>query len=399
MPAEAGYRTLFAITGLPYVVIAFIARLPLAMSQLGTLLLVAGTTGSYGEGGACAGALAIANAAGSPIGGALADRFGQRPVVFVQSACGAIGLASIVLVTHGGAEWPAIAAVAAATGLVLPQIGPLARVRWSPLIVRAGANNRLVGTAFSYEGAADEASFVLGPALVGILGTIGRPSLALITAAILLGVFGVAYAVHPTHVATPRQSALPVGRGRLVTPALLVLMTAQFVIGTVFGSVQQGTTVLATAAGHASVAGLFHALLGAGSVVAGIGMAALPDRIPLLRRWRTASAALLVLSAPLLVVHSLAALAPTLLVLGCCIAPYMITTFTLGERVTPAPRLGAAMTLLAATTGLGYATGAAVAGRLADWNGETPAFAVSVSAGLLAVLLAAAAGRRLSGTH
>lgn len=313
-----------------------------------------------------------------------------------QSACGAIGLAAIVLVTHSGADWPAIAGIAAATGLVLPQIGPLARVRWRPLVERAGGHNRLVDTAFSYEGAADEASFVLGPALVGILGTIGRPSLALITAAILLGVFGVAYAVHPTHVATPRQSALPVGRGRLVTPALLALMTAQFVIGTVFGSVQQGTTVLATAAGHASFAGLFHALLGIGSVAAGIGMAALPDRIPLLRRWRTAAAALLVLSTPLLIVHSLAGLAPTLLVLGCCIAPYMITTFTLGERVTPAPRLGAAMTLLAATTGLGYAAGAAIAGRLADWNGQTPAFAVSVSAGVLAVLLAATAGRVLS---
>lgn len=393
MSAADAYRGLFRITGLSYIVIAFIARLPLAMSQLGTLLLVAHATGSYGAGGACAGALAIANAIGAPIGGSMADRFGQRTVVTVQSVCGAVGLAGIVLVTRSGADWPVIAVVSALTGLLLPQIGPLARVRWRPLIERAHAPNTMVQTAFNYEGAADEASFVMGPALVGVLGTIGRPSAALIAAAVALAVFGVAYAVHPTNAATPPRTTLVGGHGRLLTPALLLLMTAQFVIGTVFGSVQTGTTVLSTEAGHASLAGFFHALLGVGSVAAGIGMAVLPDRIPQLRRWRVAAIALLVLTTPLLLVHSLKTLAPALLVLGCCIAPYMITTFTIGERVTPAPRLGAAMTLLAAATGLGYAVGAAVAGRLADWGGETPAFAVSVTAGLLAVLLAAGGGR------
>ena len=59
--------------------------------------------------------------------------------------------------------------------------------------------------------------------------------------------------------------------------------------------------------------------------------------------------------------------------LGLTVAPYMITTFTLGERVTPASRTGAAMTALAAAMGLGYAIGAALAGRLADWGGDTPA--------------------------
>ena len=93
------------------------------------------------------------------------------------------------------------------------------------------------------------------------------------------------------------------------------------------------------------------------------------------------------LGVPLLLVGSLGTLAPVLLVLGVSIAPYMITTFTLGERITPASRTGAAMTLLAAATGLGYAVGAAVAGRLADWGGHTPAFAVTLAAGVLAVVI------------
>ena len=67
-PLES-YRHLFGLTGRTYIVVAFLARMPLAMSQLGTLLLVSSATGSYGAGGFCAGALAVATAAtphGSP---------------------------------------------------------------------------------------------------------------------------------------------------------------------------------------------------------------------------------------------------------------------------------------------------------------------------------------------
>ena len=49
------------------------------------------------------------------------------------------------------------------------------------------------------------------------------------------------------------------------------------------------------------------------------------------------------------------------------------------------------MTLLAAATGLGYALGSAIAGRLADASGHTAAFGVTVSAGAAAFLLAAMA--------
>src|SRR5690606_39414010 len=66
--------------------------LPLAMSQLGAMLLVSGVTGSYGAGGATAGALALANAVGAPAAGALTDRIGQRPVLLVQSVVGSVGL-------------------------------------------------------------------------------------------------------------------------------------------------------------------------------------------------------------------------------------------------------------------------------------------------------------------
>lgn len=396
MSPVASYRHLFGLTGRTYIVVAFLARLPLAMSQMGVLLLIAHTTGSYGAGGTSAGALAVANAIGSPILGAASDRLGQRTVVLGQSLISAVGLVAVVVAAESGIAWAWAAVAAAVGGFFIPQAGPLARVRWRPIITSSGrpGSVRLIDTAFSYEGSADEASFVLGPALVGSIAAVVDPGVGICTAAALLAIFGTWFAIHPT--ARLRSSRTGVtASGRLLTPALATLMLAQLIIGMIFGSVQTGTTVIATDAGHAGVAGLVQALLGIGSVAAGLSMAALPARIGYVTRWRVTATGLFVLASPLLLVHSLALLCPVLIVLGCCVAPYMITTFTLGEQLTPPSRTGTAMTLLAAATGLGYALGAAVAGRLGDVSGATAAFAVTVTAGGLACLLAALAGPML----
>jgi predicted MFS family arabinose efflux permease len=53
------------------------------------------------------------------------------------------------------------------------------------------------------------------------------------------------------------------------------------------------------------------------------------------------------------------------------------------------------MTMLASATGVGYALGSSLAGRLADRAGSTAAFAVTVSAMVLALALVASSQRRL----
>jgi hypothetical protein len=384
----ASYRHLLALAGPRYVATAFVGRLPLAMSQMGTLLLVAATTGSYAAAGLAAGTLAVANAVGSPLAGALADRLGQRPVVLAQSVAGGLGLLALVALARTGAPLPAVLAAAGLTGLVLPQIGPLARVRWRPITAPAGAlQPRLVDAAFSYEGAADEATFVLGPALLGVL-VLLDPGAGLVLAAALLLVFGSAFALHPTAaLAHAARGAVRAG-GTLLSGAFVALLLAQLLIGVVFGSVQTGTTVLATAAGQPGLAGLVHATLGVGSVAAGLALAALPGRVGPANRLVGFAGGLFTLALPLLWVDSLGALVAVVLVLGLAVAPYMITAFTLGERAAPPGRVGTAMTLLAAATGLGYALGAGLAGRLADGSAHTAAFAVTVGAGAAALLLA-----------
>jgi predicted MFS family arabinose efflux permease len=274
----------------------------------------------------------------------------------------------------------------------MPQIGPLARVRWRPLThhrAHQDDHRRLVDAAFSYEGSADEASFVLGPALVGALAALIDPAAALVTAAVLLAVFGTSFALHETAAFVAGQRRDPAHTpARLMTIGFVLLALAQLGIGVVFGSIQTGTTVLARAEGQLGMAGLLQALLGVGSVAAGIALAMLPTRFGYPSRLAAFATAFVVLALPLLVVDSLGWLAVELLVLGVAIAPYMITVFTLAERLVPAERSGAAMTLLSGVTGLGYAIGSTVAGRLADEHGHQAAYAVAVSAGFAMLVLA-----------
>jgi MFS family permease len=392
MSPIASYRRLFSLAGPLYVLVAFVGRLPLAMSQMGTLLLVAGTSGSYAAGGGAAGALAVANAAGAPFAGALADRVGQRPVVLAQSLAGGLGLLALVALATGGAATPVVIAAAAVAGLAMPQIGPLARVRWRPMTRHQGEHQpRLMETAFSYEGAADEASFVLGPALVGVMAVLVDPAAAVVLAAVILLGFGTAFALHHTAaLAHAHRHRGPV-TGRILTAAFVVLMALQLLMGVVFGSVQTGTTALTTAAGQPGLAGIVHATLGVGSVLAGLAVAALPERFGVPRRVLVAATGLAVLSAPLLLTDTVPQLFGVVLVLGFVIAPYMISVFVLGERAVPPGRVGTAMTLLASVTGVGYALGSAIAGGLADGHGHLGAFAVTVAAAVTAALLAAAA--------
>lgn len=396
MSAVAAYRALLRIVGPAYIVVAFLGRIPLAMSQLGVLVLVSEATGRYGIAGAAAGVIAVANAIGSPIAGALADRHGQRPIVIVQSIVGAAGLCLIVTVTDADVSRWTIFGAAALAGFAIPQVGPLARVRWRPLTSDARDQERLVDAAFSYEGSADEASFVLGPALIGVLAIVASPAGALLTGAAMLAVFGTWFALHPTaRVVEGQRDGDEIRPGPLWTGAFMVLVGAQLLIGMIFGSVQTGTTVLATAAGQAGDAGLIHAVLGIGSVIAGLAIAGLPERILYATRMLVSAVGLLVLSSPLLLVDSLGGLVAVIAALGFAVAPYMISNFALAGVLVPIRRVGAAMTMLAGATGIGYALGAAIAGRLADEGGHHPAFAVTVSVAGAAVLLALVSNRTL----
>ncbi|AWN30269.1 MFS transporter [Streptomyces sp. NEAU-S7GS2] len=409
--ATAAFRRVLARGGPMLPVLSFLGRLPTAMCQFGSLLLVAETSGSLATAGLVGGALAAGQTAGGPLLGRLADRHGQRPVVLAACWFDALAVTALVLAALARTGALPLALIALLAGAGVPQIGPLARTRLVALARRARADDRLVHTALSFEGTLDEVSFVLGPALVGLSATVAHPAVALALAALLLAVCGSAFALHPTAAAVrptgapsaqapvssgpapvpdgprARRSAARPARARM--PRAVHAMRASMALqGALFGACQAGITALTADLHRPAQAGLVYAAMGVMSAAAGLSLALVPARIGLPARWRAAAVALIVLSVPLLFVRSLGALYLAVVVLGAAFAPHLITLFGLTERLVPAGRLAESMAFLTSAIVGGQALSLAVSGRLAEAHGPTAAFAVAVGAAVLILGLA-----------
>ncbi|GAA1379303.1 MFS transporter [Catellatospora chokoriensis] len=418
MAARASYRDLVRITGPWFLVLAFLARLPAAMGPLGVITLVVAATGSYGTAGLAAAAYGVGAALGGPVAGTLADRFGQRAVGIATAAVDAAAYAALVLAVTGGLP-AAVLPLAALAGFAMPQVGPLVRVRWAVLLGDRGRQRQLP-TAMAYEGAVDEASFLAGPALVGVLALSGWAGAPLLVASALTVLAAVPFALHrtvPPVLRAPRVAPAKAGRatgpaaagragagrrghaaeragaaGRMPFTRVAVLVAAMSVIGVVFGATQTGVTAFADSLGSPGSAGLIYAVLGVGSALAGLAVAWLPESLGPVSRYVWSAAALVAGTAGLLLAHSTPTALAAVVVLGVTAAPYLISGYALAGRLCPPSRAGMVMTLLASGVVAGVSLGAAVAGKLADAYGYRGAFAVPLVAATLGLLLAALVG-------
>jgi MFS family permease len=376
------------------------------MLTVGALTLVTSATGSYAAGGLAAGAVGIGAALGAPVFGALADRHGQRTVLLVAALLNAVAVLALIGTAWLQAEGSFSAALAVAaflSGATCPQVGPLARVRWMALTAPGNGNGKGGGrdldTALSYEGTADELTFVLGPALVGILASLVAPWLPLALAVVMTVTLVPAFAVHPTHKAVPLKRAAGTGAARI--PAAVALpVLAMVAMGTFFGSSQTALRSFSASFATSELAGLLYAVMGLSSAAAALSVAYWPRRFAPVARWMVSAALMAALSLLLVVPDSLGGMVGVLLVLGLPVGPVMVTVFTIGGIVGPAEKLGTVMTALASGIVAGTALGAFLAGQLAQAHGYDTAFMVPVAAaGSLFVLGVAAAALLRSRRH
>ncbi|NGN67230.1 MFS transporter [Streptomyces sp. A7024] len=392
MAATDTYRRVIALTGPALPVLSFLGRLPVAMIQFGSVLLVAETSGSLGTAGLVGGALAVGQVACGPLVARLADRRGQRPVVLCFALLNAVAVAALVAASMADLRSIVLTLLGAAAGATVPAIGPLARSRLVTLArQRDGADEQVIGAAMSLEGTLDETAFVLGPALVGLAAVVAHPAAALALAAVLVAACGSAFALHPTaelaRKAAPAASSAP--KRAPAPPRAVYLLCASLALqGAMFGAAQAGIAALTEELGQPEQAGLVYAAMGVMSAVVGLGMAAVPARYGLQLRRRVATGAGLLLSLPLLWAHSLWALYAIVVVLGITIAPHLISVFGLTERAVPPVRLGQAMAFATSALVGGQALSVAVSGRLAEAYGPAAAFGLGVVAMGLCFVLA-----------
>ncbi|HJV98450.1 MAG TPA: MFS transporter [Arthrobacter sp.] len=419
-PAKGRFGRLPELAGRGFIPLGLFARLPLAMLTVGTLTLVTSVSGSYAVGGTAAGAVGIGSAIGAPVLGALADRRGQRPVLLVAAALNALAvivlIAAAYAMTPAGAFPAALLTAAFASGASCPQVGPLARVRWMALTSQSApagrsahrktADKQDLDAALSYESTADELTFVLGPALVGILASLLAPWLPLALAAALTITLVPAFAVHRTYRAVPIHRSVPSGpakarqAGRKLrvqeatapgTPFAVALpVLAMVCMGTFFGSTQTALSSFSAGFATSEISGLLYAVMGVSSAVAALSVAYWTQRLTLPVRWLLGAALMAALAFLLFVPTSAAGMVLVLLVLGLPVGPVMVTVFAIGGLIAPGGRLGTVMTALASGIVAGTAIGSAVAGQLAQAHGYSAAFLVPVGAAVALVLLGGA---------
>jgi len=401
-PASGGrFARLPQLAGRGFIPLGLFARLPLAMLTVGTLTLVTSNSGSYALGGTAAGAVGLGSALGAPVLGALADRQGQRPVLLIAAVFNTVAVVALLIAASAmGTSGSFPAAVLAASflaGASCPQVGPLARVRWMALASRGQApdNRRDLDTALSYESTADEVTFVLGPALVGILASLVAPWLPLALAAAMTITLVPAFAAHRTHRAVPAaRHALPVTarRRRVRMPAVVALpVVAMLCMGTFFGSTQAALSSFSASYATSEIAGLLYAVMGLSSAAAALSVAYWPQRFSLPWRWMLSAALMAGLAVLLLVPSSMGAMVAVLLILGVPVGPVMVTVFAAGGVLAPEGRLGTVMTALASGIVAGTAIGSSLGGRLAQDHGYAAAFLVPACAASALALLGAAA--------
>ncbi len=384
------------LAGKSFLPIGFVARVPLAMLTIGAGTLLTAVSGSYAVGGFAAGAVGIGSALGAPVLGYLADNFGQRPVLLLSAFINTLFIVWLVASSYlvSDYSWPEawiFLSAAFLMGGTCPQVGPLARVRW--MAMTSGGKDGVVDpardldTALSYESTADELTFVLGPAVVGLLASLITPWLPLALAAVITLTMVPAFAIHSTvNSVVPLRKLGAAARTRdasaVKTNWFLVAIPVLGMVsmGTFFGATQTTLFAFGGTFGAATTAGLLYAVMGLSSAAAALSVAFWRRSISYQFRWIAASATMAASSTMLLLANDLVPMLVVLFILGIPVGPTMVTIFSIGSVVAPRKLMGTVMTMLASGIVAGTALGASLSGSISERSGYTAGFTVSVGA-------------------
>lgn len=386
-PSTAEGSGLLRIAGLPYFLIAFIARLPFAMMVVGVLTVVVSARGSLSLGGLTSAAVGLGTACFGPLLGAAADRFGQRTVLLILAIANGAMLVIFTLVVYTGGADALVLIAAFGIGATAPQVAPMSRSRLVTMIadrMPEALRTRTVSGTMAYESAADETVFVFGPFIVGILASALAPWAPLIGAAVLTVVFVGAFALHPSaravSVHRDEDGRAPSKVSELFSPHLLIVVVGILGVGMFFGTMLTALTSFMADRGAPEQAGLLYGVMGVGSAILALGVAWLPVRFSLRARWLLFSGILLGGSLLLLLVDSPAMMMVALAIMGIGIGPTLVTQYSFGAARSPLGRSATVMTMLGSGIVVGQSLGAAVAGELAENVGTGSALVLPIIA-------------------
>lgn len=412
----------FSVAGL-------IARFPMSMVGISTILAVQERYGSYSAAGTVSAANIVAAAVGSPLLARAVDHFGQRRVMLPAVLASAASLAGLIAATTAQAPLWALVILSALAGGLAGSMGSLVRSRWT--VVLSSPDD--IHTAFSLEAALDEVAFMIGPVLATALCTAGSlPVTSGWAAALAMQVGGGLWflaqrateppvhprpgrrshrtAAHAQPTAAHARSAAPQPASRdphvLSYGAVRCVVAIFLCSGMMFGANDVSAVALATELGVKGQAGTALAAWAAGSFLAALVYGARPWGWPL---WKQLSVGMVWLAAgasTFLLAPNLMVLAVLYITVGLGTAPTITTGNNIVQAVVAPSQLTEGLAWIGTALNIGVSLGSLLAGHAIDAAGSRGGYsltAVAAWAGVVVLLvgvrtLRAARPRRLEET-
>jgi MFS family permease len=354
----APYGRLLRLPGvLPLVLVAFVARIPHAMTGVVLTLHVVSTLDrGYRDAGLVAAAMTVGVAIGSPWRGRRVDKLGLRraliPSVVVESAVW-------ILAPRLGYEALVVAAVVAGAFLV----PVFSVVRQSLAVIVPPEQQR---TAYAMDSVGTEMTFMLAPTIGVLIATQVSTSAALTVigvATVGAGLFLMWF--NPPTRSAPVEGAVPVDapKGRLVSPGVLVILAAASAAALILNGTDVGIIAALEGWDQEQAVGWMVALWCVGSVIGGLVYGA--GRHELHPLALVALLGLCTLPAALPCAASLSAINAALV------------------RMVPEHRRGEVMGWSGTANTVGAALGAPVCGAVIDRLGPQAGFAMAGGVGLV----------------
>jgi MFS family permease len=372
---------------------AFIARLPVTMAPIGIVAMLSQTHGQYWLAGAVAATFSLSNALIAPQLSRLVDRFGQSAVVAPATAIAIAAFLALSAAAHQ--TWPFWTLFAAAfCAAAMPSMSAMVRGRWSEIF----RGRPELNTAFAFESAADELTYITGASLSVGLAVSLFPEAGVLVSTVLLAVGTAAFLLQRSTEPKVRPLQDTRARGSAIgrRPVQIIALALVFV-GAIFATAEVSTVAITEQLGAPGAATWVIGFYAAGSLVLGLILGAADLKMRLERQLLIAISVLAASTLPLLAASaSVALLAMAVCVSGIAVSPTFITAYGLIERRVPASMLTEGVTWVGTGTGFGMALGAFVAGWVVDRFGAPNGFWVAVAAGAAALLTILLGWRDLS---
>ncbi|HEY3511089.1 MFS transporter [Kribbella sp. NPDC051137] len=360
------------------------ARIGIAMTGLGIVWLVHGSTGSYAAAGSVTGGFAVAEAVAGPQVARLIDRFGQTRMLPFTLLAHATTMALLITLTVTGAPLWALVLTGVLAGGSLPQVSAQTGARWAYAL----RETPLLSSAFALEALSVGVAFMVGPGLVGIVSSSATPAAGSMLATGLLLAGGFLLAMQRGTAPPPTTAGQHEGAKRLLHKRFAGLVGTNVGIGLFFGSMQVSVTAFAVSRGTPGLAGPLYSITSLVSLFAGFAYGA--------RRWRTAPETQFVIAfvwlavscVPLLAVHTPLAAALALALPGLAIAPFQTLSAVLTESAVEPAILTQAFTWINSGGAAGIALGSAFAGWVVDGHSAQYGFLVALAAATSALVMA-----------